>query len=115
MALEGARRAFMGCITAFFFGLCFRVLLPLPPARLAAADFSGSIVTLRSGSSGRYIEVGDDLWLYASSHTNNKPSVRFEVVPVPDELARALAHTREYEEPGAGVEAKGLGTCARRR
>ncbi len=107
MALEGARRAFMGCITAFFFGLCFRVLLPLPPARLAAADFSGSIVTLRSGSSGRYIEVGDDLWLYASSHTNNKPSVRFEVVPVPDELARALAHTREYEEPGAGVEAKG--------
>ena len=104
----GARRAFMGCITAFFFGLCFRVLLPLPPARLAAAaDFSGSIVTLRSGSSGRYIEVGDDLWLYASSYTNNKPSVRFEVVPVPDELARALAHTREYEEPGAGVEAKG--------
>ena len=28
-------------------------------------------------------------------------------MPVPDERAHALAHTREYEEPGAGVEAKG--------
>ena len=57
-------------------------------------------MTLRSGSSGRDIEVGDDLWLYASSYTNNKPSVRFEVVPVPDELARALAHTQR--RAGAG-------------
>ena len=58
------------------------------PAINAAAKFEGRQIAIKVWESGRYLEVGDDLWLYASSFTHNKPSTRFEVEPVSPDLLR---------------------------
>ena len=52
----------------------------LPQRAGTAPDFAPGVeVSIRSGTSGKYVEVGDNLWLYASYYSHNKPSCRFEV------------------------------------
>jgi len=91
-----------GFVFALLLSLALR-LLPLPPppgtsTSPATGGFGGKEVSIRSGSSGKYLEVGDGLWLYASYFSHNKPACRFEVYHADPSLVHTLMATREYRE-----------------
>ena len=91
-----------GFVFALLLSLTLRILpLPPPPGTSTSsttAGFVGKEVSIRSASSGKYLEVGDGLWLYASYFSHNKPACRFEVHRADPSLVRTLMATREYRE-----------------
>ena len=91
---------------SFVLSLILSLALRLLPQRThTAPDFAPGVeVSIRSGTSGKYVEVGDNLWLYASYYSHNKPSCRFEVHEADASLVRTLTGTREYRE-SAGARA----------
>ena len=64
-------------------------------------SFAGQEVAFKSWQNGRYIEVTDDLWLYASSFTHNKAAARFVVESANPGLVRSLASMRQFKEAGS--------------
>ena len=96
-------RAALSCeplAVSFVLSLILSLALRLLPQRTRPTpDFAPGVeVSIRSGTSGKYVEVGDNLWLYASYYSHNKPSCRFEVQGVDASLVRSLTGTREYRE-----------------
>ena len=87
-------------VVSFVLSLILSLALRLLPQRTGTApDFAPGVeVSIRSGTSGKYVEVGDNLWLYASYYSHNKPSCRFEVHEADASLVRTLTGTREYRE-----------------
>lgn len=102
MTRSDATPLLAGFVFALLLSLALR-LLPLPPppgasTTTTSGGFVGKEVSIRSGSSGKYLEVGDGLWLYASYFSHNKPACRFEVHRADPSLVRTLMATREYRE-----------------
>ena len=99
----------LSAVRAFALALILSLLCRLLPLPFAAPpqpwdpDASGgpSLVAIQSASSGRYVEVAPDSWLYASSYSPNKPAAQFEVHPLSDATARVLLATREFREARA--------------
>ena len=99
----GTMRSAVSCeplVVSFVLSLILSLALRLLPQRTGTApDFAPGVeVSIRSGTSGKYVEVGDNLWLYASYYSHNKPSCRFEVHEADASLVRTLTGTREYRE-----------------
>ena len=97
------RAAVVSCeplAVSFVLSLILSLALRLLPQRTRPTPgfAPGVEVSIRSGTSGKYVEVGDNLWLYASYYSHNKPSCRFEVHGVDANLVRSLTGTREYRE-----------------
>ena len=67
-------------------------------AALTVSAFANKQVTIKCASNGRYLEVGNDGWVYASSFNHNKAAARFDVVPVSPEMLRSLSQSREFHE-----------------
>ena len=83
--------------------LLLGVVAPSAPASASGASasssfFEGSQVAIKSWESGRYLEVGDERWIYASSFSHNKPSARFEIEPVSPAMVASLMQSREVVE-----------------
>ena len=87
------RHAAVAYSLAFGLSLFLRLLPGTPPA----LDLADAEISIRS-SGGKYVEVGENMWLYASHFSHNKPSCRFEVQRADESLVRSLTSTREYHE-----------------
>lgn len=105
-ALIRLRHVLLPCLITFSLTFGLRVVRlaiassPLSSASSSAAvsaTFEGSHVAIKVWENGRYLEVGDDLWIYASAFTHNKASARFEVEPVSPALLRSLVASREFK------------------
>ena len=73
-------------------------LAPPPMPASSRSNLAGEEVAIKSLVNGRYLEVADDLWLYASSFTHNKHAARFVVEPADDTLVASLASMRQFRE-----------------
>ena len=53
---------------SFGLALILSLALRMLPQHAASStpDFVGAEISIRSGTSGKYVEVGDNLWLYAA-------------------------------------------------
>ena len=117
---------YLSAVRAFALALILSLLcrlLPLPfaePPQPWDHDASGgpSVVAIQSASSGRYVEVAPDSWLYASSYSPNKPAAQFEVHPLSDTYdlnpdmvgPEAAEMNRKIRELAAAVDGNGRKT-----
>ena len=62
------------------------------------STFAGEEIAIKCWENGRYLEVGDDDWIFASAFTHNKHAARFHVEAVPPELLRSLVTSWQFEE-----------------
>lgn len=83
--------------------LRFLLVSPPPAAGQSSAAFVDAQVAIKVWESGRYLEVGADKWIFASSYSHNKHATRFEVEAVPPEMLRSLMHAREFSEQEGAV------------
>ena len=83
-------------LLACLFSLAVRLLPASPAASAAPAGSTARLVSIQHVESGRFLEVFEDGWLYASSYSSTKPSTAFELVQPGADLIRSLDATRQF-------------------
>jgi hypothetical protein len=86
------------CVILFCLTIILRLLRLMAVPHRAPPQLAGEQVAIKVTEAGRYLEVGSDGWLYASSFSHNRHSARFHVDPVSPEMLRSLVATREFDE-----------------
>ena len=105
MATHGIGSTFQICTCVACLSLLLRLLsgsAPLPSSTDGTLHV-GAQVAVRCASNGRYLEVGDNGWLFASAFAHNRHAARFQVEAIAPETLRSLVATREFGERTGSV------------
>ena len=79
------------------------LLVSPSPGYSDSSAFDNSQIAVKVWECGRYLEVGTDGWIFASTYSHNKDAARFEVEPVDPALVRSLSAAREFKERSGGA------------